>query len=79
MMLGQNTLSSQGNLHVGGGLHYWNGVSRLSSNSTLNFYDNGMRLFFNWFNIEVTDQFARQFGVYAKGQIRKIGLSHIYQ
>jgi hypothetical protein len=25
-------------------------------------------------NIEATDQFARQFGVYAKGQLRKVGL-----
>ena len=58
-------------LHVGMGLHYWNGVSRLSSNSTLNFMTMDAPIF-NWQNIETTDQFARQFGVYAKGQVDKI-------
>lgn len=27
---------------------------------------------FNWSNIEATDQFARQFGIYAKGQLGKL-------
>lgn len=58
-------------LHVGMGLHYWNGVSRLSSNSTLNFMTMDAPIF-NWFNIEATDQFARQMGIYAKGQVGKI-------
>lgn len=60
-----------GQLHIGGGLHYWNGVSRLSSNSTLNFMTMDAPIF-NWFNIELTDQFARQFGIYAKGQLGKL-------
>ena len=58
-------------LHVGMGLHYWNGVSRLTSNSTLNFMTMDAPIF-NWQNIETTDQFARQFGIYAKGQVDKI-------
>jgi hypothetical protein len=58
-------------LHVGMGLHYWNGVSRLSSNSTLNFMTMDAPIF-NWFNIEATDQFARQFGIYAKGQLGRL-------
>ncbi|MDZ7880136.1 MAG: porin [Saprospiraceae bacterium] len=58
-------------LHVGMGLHYWNGISRLSNNSTLNFMTMDAPIF-NWANIELTDQFARQFGIYAKGQINKI-------
>jgi hypothetical protein len=58
-------------LHVGMGLHYWNGMSRLSSNSTLNFMTMDAPIF-NWQNIELTDQFARQFGIYAKGQVDKI-------
>ena len=58
-------------LHVGMGLHYWNGMSRLSSNSTLNFMTMDAPIF-NWQNIEATDQFARQFGIYAKGQVDKI-------
>lgn len=60
-----------GQLHIGGGLHYWNGVSRLSSNSTLNIMTMDAPIF-NWFNIEVTDQFARQMGIYAKGQLGKL-------
>ena len=58
-------------LYLGAGIHYWNGVSRLSSQSTLNFMTMDAPIF-NWHNIEATDQFARQFGVYAKGQIGKL-------
>lgn len=54
-------------LHMGAGIHYWNGVSRFSSHSTLNFMTADAPIF-NWYNIEATDQFARQLGVYAKGQ-----------
>lgn len=60
-----------GKLHIGAGLHYWNGVSRLSSHSTLNFMTMDAPIF-NWFNIEATDQFARQLGIYAKGQLGKL-------
>lgn len=58
-------------LYMGVGLHYWNGVSRLGSHSTLNFMTLDAPIF-NWHNIEATDQFARQFGVYAKGQLGKL-------
>ncbi len=61
----------QGKLHIGAGLHYWNGVSRLTSNSTLNFMTMDAPIF-NWSTIETTDQFARQFGIYAKGQLGKL-------
>ena len=60
-----------GKLHLGAGLHYWNGVSRLSSHSTLNFMTLDAPIF-NWFNIEATDQFARQLGIYAKGQLGRL-------
>jgi hypothetical protein len=60
-----------GKLHVGVGLHYWNGVSRLSNNSTLNFMTMDAPIF-NWANIELTDQFARQMGIYAKGQLGQL-------
>lgn len=59
-----------GKLHLGAGLHYWNGVSRMASASTLNFMTLDAPIH-NWFNIEATDQFARQLGVYAKGQLGK--------
>lgn len=58
-------------LYVGAGLHYWNGISRLSSHSTLNFMALDAPIF-NWPTIEATDQFARQYGVYAKGQLGKL-------
>jgi hypothetical protein len=60
-----------GKLHIGTGLHYWNGVSRFSSHSTLNFMTIDAPVF-NWFNIETTDQFARQLGIYAKGQLGRL-------
>lgn len=59
-----------GKLHMGTGLHYWNGVSRMASASTLNFMTIDAPIH-NWFNIEATDQFARQLGIYAKGQLDK--------
>ncbi len=58
-------------LYLGTGLHYWNGVSRFASHSTLNFMATDAPIF-NWYNIETTDQFARQFGFYAKGQIGRL-------
>lgn len=55
-------------LYLGTGLHYWNGISRLASQSTLNFMTLDAPIV-NWATIEATDQFARQFGIYAKGQL----------
>jgi hypothetical protein len=55
-------------LYIGAGLHYWNGISRLSSASTLNFMTLDAPIH-NWATIEMTDQFARQYGIYAKGQL----------
>jgi len=61
----------QNKLHLGAGLHYWNGISRITNGSTLNFMAVDAPIF-NWATIETTDQFARQFGMYAKGQIGKL-------
>lgn len=55
-------------LYLGSGLHYWNGISRMTNASTLNFMTLDAPIF-NWPNIELTDQFARQFGIFAKGQL----------
>lgn len=54
-------------LDVGAGLHYWNGVSRKASSSTLGYMTLDAPVF-NWPNIEFSDQFARQLGWYAKGR-----------
>ncbi|MEZ4685548.1 MAG: hypothetical protein R3B47_05645 [Bacteroidia bacterium] len=57
-------------LHIGAGLHYWNGVSRLSSQSTLkNLTLDAPTL--NWFFIGTSGQLARHAGMYAKGRLGK--------
>lgn len=55
-------------LFMGAGLHYWNGLSRLTSASTLNFMtqDNYRQA---WAQLGLSDQFARHLGVYAKGML----------
>ena len=58
-------------LAVGAGLHYWNGVSRKSSSSTMGYMTVDAPIF-TWPNIEFTDQFARQLGWYAKGKLHKL-------
>ncbi len=57
-------------LSVGGGLHYWNGISRLNNQSTLNMLtlDNFRQA---WATIGLSDQFARHIGVFAKSSIGK--------
>ena len=58
-------------LYIGFGLHYWKGLTRLSSASTLNFMTlDQARPFSHWHSLGITDQFARHLGVYAKGQIK---------
>ena len=56
---------------IGGGLHYWNGISRLNNQSTLNFLtlDNNRQ---SWATFGLTDQFGRHIGVYGKGNIGKL-------
>lgn len=56
---------------VGGGLHYFNGISRLNNQSTLNMMtlDNHRQA---WATIGLSDQFARHLGVFAKGNFDKL-------
>jgi len=58
-------------LSVGTGLHYFNGISRLSNQSTLNMLtlDNNRQ---SWATLGLTDQFARHIGVFAKGNLGKL-------
>lgn len=67
-------------LYLGSGLHYWHGISRMTSASTLNFLAIDAPIF-NWPTIELSDQFARYFGIYAKGKLAekidyRFNLSH---
>jgi hypothetical protein len=52
---------------LGGGLHYYMGLSRLTMASTLNFLEADSPIF-SWPLIENSDQFARQMGLFAKGK-----------
>ncbi len=54
-------------LTIGGGLHYYMGLSRMTMASTLNFLTVDAPIF-NWPLIENSDQFARQIGFFAKGK-----------
>ncbi|UYZ64281.1 hypothetical protein [Hymenobacter weizhouensis] len=56
---------------LGAGMHYQNGLSRLTRSSTLNFLTMDAPLT-NWPVIEAIDQFARGIGVYAKGRVAKL-------
>lgn len=58
-------------LFLGAGLHYQNGISRMSSASTLNFLMMDAPIV-NWPTIDGNDQFARNLGVYAKGQLNRL-------
>ncbi len=58
-------------LYVGAGLHYWNGISRLTNQSTLNMMTLDAPRF-NWATLGLTDQFARHLGVYAKGNLGRL-------
>lgn len=57
-------------LSLGGGLHYYMGLSRLTMASTLNFLTIDSPIF-SWPLIENSDQFARQMGLFAKGKYGK--------
>lgn len=65
---------AQYNVHknhvIGGGLHYWNGLSRLNSQGTLNFLtmDNHRPA---WSTLGLSDQFQRHIGVFGKGAFGK--------
>ena len=58
-------------LTLGSGLHYFNGVSRMTNASTLNFLAVDAPIL-NWPTIEATDQFARRLGFFAKGKLAMI-------
>ena len=58
-------------MSLGAGLHYQNGLSRMTRSSTLNYLALDAPLT-NWPTIEAIDQFARGMGVYAKGRVNKL-------
>ncbi|TVT43393.1 hypothetical protein FNT36_04710 [Hymenobacter setariae] len=57
-------------LNLGAGLHYYNGISRLSNASTTSILSMDLPLT-NFPTIDALDQFARWIGVFAKGRVGK--------
>ena len=53
---------------VGGGILTWSGLSRMTNAATLNFLMVDAPIY-NWTTIDASDQFARTFGLYAKGTL----------
>ena len=58
-------------LTLGGGLHYYMGLSRMTMASTLNFLTVDSPIF-SWPLIDNSDQFGRQLGFFAKGKYGKL-------
>jgi hypothetical protein len=58
-------------LYLGFGLSYWNGISRSSSASTLNFLGIDAPIY-NWPNVDASDQFVRMPSIYAKGKLGRL-------
>jgi hypothetical protein len=60
-------LSRNNAVYFGGGLLYWNGISRMTNASTITAMSLDLPIV-NWPLIETSDQFARQLGFYLKGK-----------
>jgi hypothetical protein len=58
-------------LYIGTGLHYWNGISRMTSSGSANYLALDVPLY-NWPLVDLSDQFARQLGIYLKGNIGRL-------
>ncbi|MGF1638062.1 MAG: hypothetical protein ACFCUU_13375 [Cyclobacteriaceae bacterium] len=58
-------------LTLGTGLHYYNGLSRITNAGTINFmtFDNYRQA---WSQLGLSDQFGRHLGVFAKGRIGRL-------
>jgi hypothetical protein len=63
---GGNTPTDDG-LFWGFGMHYWNGLSRMTMSSTINYMANDSPILC-WPTIDATDQFVRMIGTYVKGK-----------
>ncbi|WP_306350450.1 porin [Flavobacterium sp. '19STA2R22 D10 B1'] len=59
-------------LYLGGGLHSWNGVSRLTNASSSRLLTADLPVF-NFPTIEISDQFSRQMGLFVHGNWDKLG------
>lgn len=62
---------NKNHLYLGAGLHSWSGISRITNASTTKLLTADLPVF-HFPNIEVSDQFARQFGIFAHGEFNKL-------
>ncbi|MCD8454947.1 hypothetical protein LNJ08_11160 [Tenacibaculum finnmarkense genomovar ulcerans] len=58
-------------LYLGGGLHYYNGISRLNNQSSTNMVTLSNNRS-SWATVGLADQFARQLGVFIKGSLDRV-------
>ena len=58
-------------LSVGFGIHYWNGISRMTNSSTFRYLAIDAPII-NWPTIELSDQFGRMMGIFFKGQVGRL-------
>lgn len=58
-------------ISVGAGLIYWNGISRMTNASTVGLLAVDAPII-NWPTLDETDQFGRQLGLYARGQVEHL-------
>jgi len=58
-------------LYIGTGLHYWMGISRMTTSSSSSYLALDVPLF-NWPLSDFSDQYARQLGIYFKGNIDRL-------
>jgi len=62
---------AKASLYIGTGLHYWMGISRMTTSSSSSYLGLDVPLV-NWPLVDLSDQFARQLGVYFKGNIGRL-------
>jgi hypothetical protein len=55
-------------LYIGTGLHYWLGLSRMTTAGSANYLALDGPLY-NWPTVDLSDQYARELGMYLKGNI----------
>jgi hypothetical protein len=58
-------------LYIGTGLHYWMGISRMTTASSSAYLALDVPLV-NWPLVDLSDQYARQIGIYFKGNVDRI-------
>lgn len=62
---------NKASIYIGTGLHYWMGLSRMTTSSSANYLALDVPVY-NWPLVDNSDQFARQLGVYVKGNIGRV-------